>query len=200
MRVVIDDTPEILTDISKFRKPYWVEVGSGGYGREPFDEWIHCDPHVPPAHHIEVKCYAWRLPLENGSVKKIYGQGMWEHLSYAQCDKAMAEWIRVLRPGGIIEFNFPPIDHYIDRYNDGRADWIFLRNAIWGWQKFHEDIHLSGWTASTMLGFLDKYKDVFEDIRVFPAYHITPGEIMEVDSYDAWDNGVHGWVRLLIKG
>ena len=192
---MIDDTPVILSDISIFKQPYWLEVGSGGYGRRPWSEWIHCDPYIPEEHHIEVKCYAWRLPFEDGSAEMIYGQGMWEHLSYAQCEAAANEWIRVLMPGGIIEFNFPPIDHYIQRYNDGRADWIFLQHAIWGWQKFHEDCHLSGWTVSMMTEFLNKYADKLTSIKIFPGYH-KEGKVIEVESYDAWDNGVHSWVRL----
>jgi len=197
---MIDDTPIILSDLDNFKPPYWVEVGSGGYGRELWNQWIHCDPHVPvEGHHIEIKCYAWRLPFENKSIERIYGRGMWEHLSYEQCDKAMMEWLRVLQAGGIIEFNFPPIDHYIQRYNDGRVDWLFLQHAIWGWQRFPEDCHLSGWTVNTITEFLNRYKDSFASIKIFPGFHLIPGDIVEVGSYDACDNGVHAWVRLVIK-
>lgn len=197
---MIDDTPKILSDLGRFIKPYWVEVGSGGSGIEPFDRWVHCDPFINyERHHIEIQCYAWKLPFENTSVEKIYARGVWEHFSYKQCDKVMNEFLRVLVSNGSIEFNFPPIDNYIERYNKKEIDWEFLIHALYGWQIFHEDCHLSGWTDSMVKNFLNKYADKFSLIKVYPGYSLMDGKPIEVETYDSWDAGIHGWVKLIKK-
>jgi len=192
--------PRILKDLKGFPKPFKVEVGSGGFGREKWDEWIHTDPHVPEGeHHIEIECFAWELPFEDASIGHIYGRGMWEHMNYRQCTLAFEEWLRILIPEGIIEFNFPPVDHAIKLYNQGKVNWIFLRGLLWGWQKFDLDTHQSGWTAEMIHDFLEKYQSKLQKKDIFPGYHHTDGTIVPVESLDSWDQGVHIWVRT-IKG
>jgi predicted SAM-dependent methyltransferase len=185
-----------LANIDSFPKPYKIEVGSGGSGREPMAEWIHCDPFIPVEHHIEIECYAWELPFEDDSIGAIYGRGMWEHMNYRQCEQAFTEWFRVLIPSGIVEFNFPPIDYALELYSKGKIDWNFLKHTLWGWQKFDLDTHQSGWTEEMIRIFLDHYNYLVSKTEIFPGYHKTDGTIVPIDSLDSWDPGTHIWVRL----
>ncbi len=188
-----------LKDISTFPKPYKLELGSGGFGREKWDEWIHCDCHIPKEdHHIEVECFAWDLPFENNSVGHIYLRGVFEHMRYAECHNAINEWDRVLIQNGIIEFNYPPIDDYIRRYVKGEVDINWMMGALYGWQKFDSDTHMSGWTQDKIKEFLKEWEDRY-NIELFPGYHGTIGNIVRVESFESWDAGVHGWVRMIKK-
>lgn len=186
---------KILASLDKFPKPYKVEVGSGGYGREKWAEWIHCDPHVPAEHHIEIECYAWELPFEDASVGHIYGRGMWEHLNYHKCEMALTEWLRALIPGGLIEFNFPPIDRAIDQFVRGIVDYVFLRGLLYGWQKFDLDTHKSGWTELSIKEFLSFFENQLSTLDIFSGVHETNGDIIRYDTPDRDDPGVHIWVR-----
>jgi hypothetical protein len=187
----------ILRDISKFEKPYWVEIGCGESPLPPFDRWIHTDfKTFYTTDHVEIECSGYELPFKGNEVGKIWLAGVWEHFSYHECELAIENWDRCLVDGGEIYFNFPPIDDYIRRYNEGEVNWDWLMGAIYGWQRFEKDFHRSGWCEKTIIEFLKKWEKKYQ-IEIIYAYHKLNGELVTFEKLTDWDCGIHIWVKMV---
>ena len=116
-------------------------------------------------------------------------------MNYHECEMALIEWLRTLIPGGLIEFNFPPIDRAIDQFARGIVDYRFLKGLLYGWQKFDLDTHKSGWTEKSIKDFLSGFKSQINNLDIFLGAHETNGDIIRYDAIDSDDAGAHIWVR-----
>lgn len=72
-----------------------------------------------------------RLPLDSGSVDVVYSSHMLEHLSRAEAKVALAEFNRVLEPGGVLRLVVPDIRRMIDTYlASGDADQLVSHTQL----------------------------------------------------------------------
>lgn len=124
----------------------------------------------------------WALPVPDASATEIMAKGMFEHMTYHEAARALAEWRRVLAPGGHVTVEVPDVDEYVRQYAamlaeggdhpegrdggaEGEPDDIsactgidrWLRRALWGWQRYPGDEHRSGWTERLLAHYLDRY-------------------------------------------
>jgi SAM-dependent methyltransferase len=70
--------------------------------------------------HPDVLCEADHLPFEDDTVDEIYASHVLEHLPYES--KALQEWLRVLKPGGMLTVAVPDIVQIYYLYKHG-AKW-----------------------------------------------------------------------------
>lgn len=78
-----------------------------GAGDKKIPGLINCDLHHPAA---DKKLNALELDsIASNTVGLIESHHMIEHLSFADCRKAVREWHRVLRPGGLLILTYPDI-------------------------------------------------------------------------------------------
>jgi predicted SAM-dependent methyltransferase len=80
-----------------------VEIGGGPHAQRGF---LHVDID-PGAHHLEWVAPAWKLPLQSGFASEIVAIHALEHVEPARLVETLAEWHRVLGPGGRVEVHVP---------------------------------------------------------------------------------------------
>ena len=80
-----------------------VEVGAGEKPHPDYD--LHLD--VLPLPDIEVLCLLDRLPFSDGSLTALRANHVLEHQSWELIADTVAEWARVLRPGGTLSVGVP---------------------------------------------------------------------------------------------
>ena len=73
-----------------------------------------------PDVHPDVLAEADHLPFEDDSVDEIYASHVLEHMPYQS--KTLEEWLRVLKPGGMLTVAVPDIDQIYYLYKHG-AKW-----------------------------------------------------------------------------
>jgi predicted SAM-dependent methyltransferase len=107
---------------------------------------------------IDYVCAAWdieKLVSEN-SVDEVFSRHFFEHLTFAQGEKMLEVWHKILKPSGTMEMLLPDIDYHIDQ-------WIRKKNkkeinhaiaGFWGWQREGDtelwDVHKSGYNFSML--------------------------------------------------
>ncbi len=81
-----------------------LELGSG---YSPTPGFVHVDINAS-APHVDIVSTALDLyVIEDGAVTEIRAVDVLEHISYRDTDRALAEWARVLRPGGRLFVQVP---------------------------------------------------------------------------------------------
>jgi predicted SAM-dependent methyltransferase len=97
-----------------------LHLGAGG---RRIEHMVNCDLFDRAA---DRKVDAGRLSaFEDASVDIIEHHHMIEHLSFADLPPAMAEWVRVLKPGGHLVISCPDILRVCARYM-----WLRLKSAV----------------------------------------------------------------------
>lgn len=76
-----------------------------GCGRKPLQGWVNAD--AAPGEGVDLVCYATEIPLEEGVVSELMAIHLLEHLYPWDGDAAIGEFMRVLRPGGVLVLELP---------------------------------------------------------------------------------------------
>lgn len=123
--------------------PLRLDIGSGDHPLEGF-------------HPIDRKLgtEAFPLPYSDDSVDEIHASHILEHFSYADVEIALREWVRVLRPGGLIRIAVPNISKVF-------ADTSLVNDAKWrfyamGGQTTEDDFHRSCFTEALLRHYMER--------------------------------------------
>lgn len=81
-----------------------------------------------------------KLDYDDASVDMIYSCAVIEHVGRRQWTEVLAEWARVLKPGGLLRISTMDFDACVDRYLDQR-DLPELLGLLIGGQKDDYDWH-----------------------------------------------------------
>ena len=105
-----------------------IEVGPGDKPEPGYD--AYCDLHrTAYATHI---CHMEALPFEDGVASDLRAYEVLEHQSYTLLYPTLAEWYRVLAPGGRLHLKVPSARHYILSYVNGEIPMERLNILIMG--------------------------------------------------------------------
>jgi hypothetical protein len=106
-----------------------IEIGSGP---RPQRGYIHVDV-ARFDEHLEHVAPAWKLPFPEDWADEIVAIHSLEHIHPSMLGETLAEWLRVLRPGGRIQVHVPNNAELMERYRsaDVEAKWA-LNGAILG--------------------------------------------------------------------
>lgn len=124
-----------------------------GCGWDVRPGWLNVD--LFDFHHPDLVADITDLPmLPDGAFAEVLAQDVLEHLPRAKAGPALAEWARLLAPGGIITLRVPSLPDaaamlsHPDRQTWDKADEVI--HLIYGTQAYGGDFHLSGYTFRTL--------------------------------------------------
>lgn len=108
---------------------------------------------------------ATRLDYPNGSVDEIYSSHCLEHIHHRSTLATLAEWVRVLKPGGRIRIAVPDFDRVFDEYQSGKMHVEMLKCWLHGSNDVDHDRHRTITTADNLIEMLKRLG--IEDIKPF---------------------------------
>ena len=96
-----------------------IEIGSGG---NPQPGYLHLDcrqglPHLDIAADI-----VRHLPFKDGTVSELLSHSSIEHVSWRKVGELLADWFRVLKPGGRVIIYTPDFRYLCRSYLEGKTD------------------------------------------------------------------------------
>lgn len=107
---VADDITSLLADL-RGQVDHGLHLGGGA---RRIKGLTNCDLFHPAA---DLKVDATAMPMfADGSIDWIESHHMVEHLSFVETDTALAEWHRVLRPGGLLVLTCPDVRRVCARW------------------------------------------------------------------------------------
>jgi Methyltransferase domain len=92
-----------------------IEIGSGN---RPQPGYIHVDTNRT-APHVEFFAQAWDLPFADDWADELLSIHVLEHVPPRLLDATLAEWYRVLRPGGVLRVHVPNSATLMNAYLHG---------------------------------------------------------------------------------
>lgn len=146
-----------------------------GCGKRRFEGFVNIDVNYNSA--TDYVCDVSRLPCPDNSVERIENYHVIEHIPRNRVKETLAEWLRVLRPGGTLVIECPDLDEAMRQYLAGNKERLF---SVYGHQRFPGDAHHWGYTDTTLSELLasvgfhnilqlapqDYHKDIEPCIRV----------------------------------
>jgi predicted SAM-dependent methyltransferase len=146
-----------------------LNLGCGGTRIKNF-----CNIDANPRSSCDVIGRVDKLKLAPGSVGSIYTSHVFEHIPRADAPRVLAEWYRVLKPGGRLYVCVPDQEVlfkvYVDnlpRYHTQEGKYLVDRACYltYGGQTSKHDYHYYGYSYTTLKHLLESVG--FRDIRRF---------------------------------
>jgi len=133
-------------------------------GRHVLDGWVNVDvvPSAKASRAPDILSDVLSVPLPDGCADEIMAIHGFEHLYLWQTGPALAEWHRLLKPGGLLVLEMPDIVKcaknlikLIDR-GDAKALTSLAMHGIYGDAGMQDPfmIHRWGWTPKTLIPVL----------------------------------------------
>lgn len=114
-------------------------------------------PAIPGFTIIDRKCGTEAFPLgyADGTVDEIRASHVVEHLSRADAIKAIADWVRCLKVGGVIKIAVPDLDKILSQCAAGNPDNWPIQGYIYGGQTDPDDYHKCGYNGEWLTHLLE---------------------------------------------
>jgi len=148
-----------------------------GCGKRYIPGFIHIDaidyPHVDHVATIDNLSF-----LGDDSVDLIYNCHVLEHFKRREIAKVLGEWLRVLKPGGILRISVPDFASLCEVYQRHGHKLELVIGALFGRQDYLYNIHYNVFDYSTLLRTLEEAG--FANVR---RYDWRETEHAEIDDY-----------------
>lgn len=128
-----DDEQQILVPFFPGKIPLMLDLGAGPVSPEGYT------PMGRGHHGTEI----YPLPYEDDTVDVIRAVHVLEHFGHREVDAVLAEWVRVLKPGGILRVAVPNFEQLADEYLRGGIRPVPDEWVIMGAQSDENDFHKS---------------------------------------------------------
>ncbi len=126
-----------------------LDIGSGPWPKQDYEA---VDPYEPDA-RVDFRCNMWDLPYSDGSVEAIWSSHALEHVPKAKVVPTLAEWHRVLQPGGLLQLEVPDLLWVCRNFLEHPvADWNM--DTIFGAQTRDGEYHQTGFTIEILGDYL----------------------------------------------
>jgi predicted SAM-dependent methyltransferase len=131
-----------------------------GSGTVPLEGFTNVDA-LPDAPGVDVEADLSKpLPFRDGEADLIYAAHVLEHFPTDLVPGLLADWRRVLRPGGQLLVAVPDLEMIARTILEGRPGWFTPPHgpwlgAVYGGQKDEYDFHKTGFTAPWLAGLLN---------------------------------------------
>lgn len=117
------------------------------------------------------------LAYNDGTVDEIRASHVLEHFSWRQVDAVLADWVRALKPGGVLKIAVPDFEKIAAGYLEGRGQQVPAEWLVMGGQEdadeFHRSLfdreHLRRRLAAAGLVLLRPWTSDLEDCAGYPV-------------------------------
>lgn len=106
---------------------------------------------LPGYRNIDIKDGRQAYPLteyQDGTVDEVRAVHLLEHFPASLCMDVLREWVRVLKPGGVLRISVPDLEKVARRYIDGLPD--NTQALLMGGQRDEHDYHKSVWDCELL--------------------------------------------------
>ena len=117
-----------------------------GAGSAPIEGYVNLD------HKTDDEIYP--LKIEDNSVDEVRASHVLEHFSHHIVADVIAEWVRVLKPGGVLKIAVPDFEWIARKYLDG-AD-VPIQGYLMGGQVDGDDFHATVFDQEALAELLTK--------------------------------------------
>lgn len=121
-----------------------IDIGCGNKVLDGFERW-----------DIKDGRKAYPIELPDNSVEEIHASHILEHFPHRSTLSVLKEWVRVLKPGGLIQIAVPDFNKIIEVYKTEQASKYPIEGYILGGQTDDNDFHYALFT-------IDKLKKLME--------------------------------------
>jgi predicted SAM-dependent methyltransferase len=97
---------------------------------------------------------ARKLPYPDESVAEVYASHVLEHFGFKEVPEVLAEWARVLKPGGLMRISVPDREKVEERRTDANSS--LMDRILMGGQTDEHDYHKSIYTEATLRRAMNK--------------------------------------------
>ena len=137
--------------------------------------WINVDlPDSPFSIQPDVKADARELPFEDNYADEVHAIHLIEHFYYWDAPKALREWKRVLKPGGLLVLELPDIEKVLTMWANGISGMAKTWFALYGDPRGNNPLMSHHWCYSFSM-----IKEMLEDrgfediIKLDPKFHFV---------------------------
>lgn len=155
--------------------------------------------------NVDYVCNAAKpLPFEDNTFDLVYASHVLEHIPWYKVEEVVKEWVRILKPGGVLEVWVPDGLKICKALVQAELEGIKVAD-IDSWCKFNPRKDPCIWAAGRLFwGANPKYrswhkaiftprylKELFERAGLVDVRELDSSEVREYD---------HGWINLGIRG
>jgi len=131
-----------------------------GGGVRPNPGYIQMDAKKIPG--IDIIGDVRKLPFKDGELDEVFGHWILEHFYYREITDVLREWLRALKPGGLVHMVTNNGQAHVDSYVSGKISIHELNRMIFGVDLADktkhteiEDLHKVFWTEDLVHYFFD---------------------------------------------
>jgi SAM-dependent methyltransferase len=145
-----------------------------GSGEVPLPGYLNIDARADLL-GVDLACDVRKLDMIGDEMfDEAFAKDVLEHMPRREWRNVLDEWIRILKPGGILKLRFPDSILLFEAYKGGHILLERLFQLVFGDQDCPENAHLSGLTRELVLDYLKEkgltilkdWRDGHADIRV----------------------------------
>lgn len=138
-------------------------------------DWFHVDADTSPLyddatkihHPVDLVCDATKVPLPDDSFDHLYSSEAIEHFSWRTTDNVIAEWARLLRPGGSMRVEAPDFCAAAQQLlaTESLENHLAMQQIFFAEQLNQYDYHFAGLTHLTLPHFFEEAGLEVIDVR-----------------------------------
>lgn len=153
-----------------------------GCGDQQDVRYINVD--ALPFSHVHYVHAVTRLPMfPNNFADLIYASHLLEHVSHKFALTTLREWVRVLKPGGILRIAVPDFDALVHVYESEERDIRKIQKPLMGAQDYAYNFHQGMFTQNYLTALMEEAgcQEVRSwDPKSAPDYSFHDGALEEV--------------------
>lgn len=102
---------------------------------------------------IDYLSEADKLDFPDNTFDMVYSSHVLEHFYKADTQRVLNEWVRVLKPGGIIRLSVPSLENLIKIYQKS-GDISFIIGPLMGGQTYAQNFHYNAFDTKSLTQYL----------------------------------------------
>lgn len=153
-----------------------------------------------------------KLPFKDNTFDLIYASHVLEHIPWYKTEEVLKEWVRILKPGGVLEVWVPDgfrICKALVEYELGKSKEAKKAMELDGWYKFNPRKDIYVWVNGRIFTYGDGtgntnhpnwHRAIFTPQylkNLFKKVGLINIEIMDRSEVRGYD---HGWINLGVRG